>query len=86
MEKNSIVSDAQWCIDNDYQVYIKKDSTHYRIAIRRGGITTDGKDIKYIDDVQHTSSESLGSVRYKTVADADKKINNVYKYLRYGKI
>lgn len=82
----SSVTNAQWCIDNDLQVYIKKDSTHYRIAVRKGGITTDGKDIKYIDGVQYTSTERIGSVRYKTVADADKKINDVYKYLRYGKI
>ena len=32
-------SDFKWCIDNDWQVYIKPINTiHYKIAIRKGGI------------------------------------------------
>ena len=41
-------SDFKWCIDNDWQVYIKPINTiHYKIAIRKGGISTNGKDKFY---------------------------------------
>jgi len=73
----------RWCIENDYQVYIKPDSYLYRIAIRKGGITSNGKDFHYDreNDFEHTSSERIGSVRYKSVDIASAKLHDVYKYL-----
>jgi hypothetical protein len=73
----------RWCIANDFQVYIKPESYYYKIAIRRGGITSNGKDTHYDNDtgMEYYSSEKLGSVKYKKVSDAEDKILTVYKYL-----
>jgi hypothetical protein len=71
----------RWCIDSDIQVYIKPESYYYRIAIRKGGITSNGKDFHYDGYIDRTSSEVLGTVKYKTVADAEDKLLTVYKYL-----
>jgi hypothetical protein len=43
----SSYSDAKWCIDNDYQVYIKPDGPGARICVRHGGISSCGKDNYY---------------------------------------
>jgi hypothetical protein len=73
----------RWCIENDFQVYIKPESYYYKIAIRKGGITSNGKDFHYDRDtgMEYYSSERTGSVRYKTVEMASAKIHDVYKYL-----
>lgn len=81
MNHNSY-SDAKWCLDNDYQVYIKPIDGQYCIAIRRGGISSKGKDWHKENGVEYTSSEVLGSMRYKTVEKATEKIPEVYKYLK----
>ena len=74
-------SDFKWCIDNDFQVYIKmlNNSGQCNIAIRKGGISTDGKSSIY-------SSVTLGSVTYKNQKQATENLPKVYKYLRetYG--
>lgn len=75
-------SDAKWCIENDYQVYIKPIDSQFCIAIRRGGISSCGKDWHKEGGTEYTSSEVLGSVRYKTVEKATEKIPEVYKYLK----
>lgn len=80
-------SNAKWCIDNDFQVYVKPDYPHFRIAVRRGGISTHGKDFRTDEcGFEHTSSEQLGTVKYKTVQQADEKIREVHEYLKnkYG--
>jgi hypothetical protein len=81
MNHNSY-SDASWCIQNDYQVYIKPIDGQFCIAIRRGGISSCGKDWHMEKGVEYTSSEVLGSMRYKTVEKATEKIPEVYKYLK----
>jgi len=103
----------RWCIDNDFQVYIKplgdwkdvektkevdgKEVTYivqeffmnglYKIAVRRGGITSNGYDT-YIDDKQrlHESKETLSGKVYKKEYDAILDLNYVYKLLKekYG--
>ena len=46
--KNSI-SDPQWCIDNDWQVYIVPfELKKAKIAIRKGGITSHGINTKQV--------------------------------------
>ena len=77
-------SNAKWCVENDYQVYIRPIDSQFCIAIRRGGISSQGKDWYKDKDsgVEYTSSEVLGSMRYKTVEKATEKIPEVYKYLR----
>lgn len=86
----SLNSDLQWCIDNDFQVYIKKTdySGYFKIAIRKGGISTQGKDIFFCKKrkINLYSVERLGKIEYKNQDKANKKIPEVYKYLkqRYG--
>jgi len=74
---------SKWCIDNDFQVYIKPESYYYKIAIRKGGITSNGRDFYYDREtgMEYYSSEKTGSVRYKTVEMASAKLHDVYKYL-----
>lgn len=85
-------SDFKWCIENDFQVYILPlhHTGHCKIAIRRGGITTEGKDSKYCKDtgITHYSKEMLGSVTYKNQKLATEKLPEVYEYLRktYDKV
>lgn len=83
MHKNSY-SDFKWCIDNDWQVYIKADGARFKIAIRKGGISSCGKDYHYNTETGETftSEENLGSVMYKKQEDAEKKVWDVYTYLR----
>jgi hypothetical protein len=82
-------SDFKWCIDNDWQVYVKPINTMYfKIAIRKGGISTNGKD-KFYDakkSITLYSKEHLGKIEYKTQKKAMDKLPEVYKYLRetYG--
>ena len=65
----SLYSDFKWCIENDFQVYIKPEdnSGNCRIAIRKGGISTDGKLSKYDKEKGVTlySKETVGEVVYK---------------------
>ena len=81
----------KWCIDNDFQVYIKPDkyfkesntvSKQYRICIRRGGITTCGLDEIEINSVIYTSRESVGNILYKTQKEAEEALPKVYEELR----
>ncbi len=81
----------KWCIDNDFQVYIKPDklfvesrtvSKQYRICVRRGGITTCGLDELEINSVIYTSKEKVGNVIYKTQEEAEAALPKVYEELR----
>lgn len=90
MMTEDCLSDFKWCIENDFQVYVKpiNYSSQFKIAIRKGGITTSGKDSFYCKIKQTTiySSETLGSKLYKNQKLAMKVLPSVYKYLRetYG--
>ena len=80
----------KWCIDNDWQVYIKVfDSIHCKIAIRKGGITTHGKDSRYCKktDTVFYSVEKLGKKTYSSQMKASAEIPKVWEYLKetYGK-
>jgi len=82
----------KWCIENDFQVYIKPEdnSGNCRIAIRKGGISTDGKPSKYDKEKGVTlySKETVGEVVYKKQKHAMEKLPEVYAYLRkrYGNV
>lgn len=82
----------RWCIENDFQVYIKPEdnSGNCRIAIRKGGISTDGKPSKYDKEKGVTlySKETVGEVVYKKQKHAMEKLPEVYAYLRkrYGNV
>jgi len=83
-------SDFKWCIDNDFQVYVKpiSHSFQFKIAIRKGGISTNGKDYIYCKDKNMNiySHEKLGNVTYKNQKLAIEALPSAYKYLRdtYG--
>tara|TARA_R110000787_G_scaffold106598_1_gene214311 strand:- start:36136 stop:36399 length:264 start_codon:yes stop_codon:yes gene_type:complete len=77
-------SDLKWCIENDYQVYILPVGYNdIRIAIRKGGISSQGKDY-YVDKqgIEHYSSEIIGRVVYRNQKDAMKSYPDVIKRLR----
>ena len=81
----SWTSDFKWCIENDWQVYIKPINTiQCKIAIRKGGISTNGKDKFYNTekDLIIYSKEHLGKEVYKSQKKAMNKLPEVYKYLR----
>ena len=82
-------SDFKWCIENDWQVYVKPINTlHCKIAIRKGGISTNGYDQWYDkeNDLTIYSKEHLGKDTYSCQKKAMKKLPEVYKYLKenYG--
>jgi hypothetical protein len=85
-------SDFKWCIENDFQVYVKplKNGGECKIAIRKGGISTEGKPSKYNKEKGLTlySKETLGTVIYKNQKKAFEALPKVYNYLRkrYGSI
>lgn len=88
--------DLKWCIDNDYQVYLvpltKKvnnfiyTSGEFKIAVRRGGITTEGLDRKMVNGRYIKSKETLSELTFASQAEAEAHLNYVYKHLRskYG--
>ena len=79
--------DFNWCVKNNFQVYGKIDQDgQLRIAIRRGGITTEGKDYIIINGVKHVSVENIGQNVYKNMSELSAHLPAVYKQLRehYG--
>ena len=45
----SWISDFNWCIDNDWQVYIIPGTyKDHRIGVRKGGISSHGKDYRRV--------------------------------------
>lgn len=79
--------DFNWCVDNNFQVYARRDAEgDLRIAIRRGGIITEGKDFIIINGVKHVSVESLGKYTYKNMKELSMYLPAVYKQIKqqYG--
>lgn len=79
--------DFRWCVDNDYQIYVKKVSDGFRVAVRKGGISSCGKDYHRdrMTGMEYYSRESLGEVLHKKAESAMEALPKVYKHLRYGK-
>ncbi len=82
--KQNWISDLQWCIDNDWQVYIVPGTFFdHRVGIRKGGITSHGKDYRRDKiGVEYYSSEIIGSKTYRTQRQAMEGMKDVYKQLR----
>jgi hypothetical protein len=80
------MTNFKWCIENDFQVYIVPEHSFARICVRKGGITSEGKDFYYTNGVKVNTLEKRGTVLYKSQLLASKELEKVYKYLRYGKI
>ena len=80
------MTNFNWCIENDFQVYIVPEHSFARICVRKGGITSLGKDFYYTNGIKVNALEQRGTVLYKSQLLASKELEKVYKYLRYGKI
>ena len=87
----TLSSNFKWCIDNDFQIYVKPDkiykesntvSKQFRVCVRRGGIKTNGRDEIEINSVLHTSKEVVGKVLYKTQQEAEAALPLVYETMR----
>ena len=82
--------DFRWCVENDFQVYLapmdSQGNGKYKIAVRRRGITTEGKDFIIKDEIRIDSKVTLGKQVYKNSAEAANNLNEVYEFLRrnYG--
>ena len=83
--------DMKWCMENDFQVYLvpltNDGKGEHKIGVRRGGITTEGKDFKEINGVIYRSQETLSEKTFKNSKEAHNYLNYVFKQLRlkYGR-
>ena len=89
-----------WCIQNDFQVYVKpivditelngikqyQETGKYRIAVRRKGISTEGRDYFKLNGKTIKSKETLSEAVFNSQQDAFNHVNSVYEYLKkkYG--
>lgn len=89
-KQNLNIEAFNWCIENDFQVYLvpvdPNGKGKYKIAVRRRGITTEGKDYSYVNGVKIDSKLSEGDMVFKNSIEASNYLNNVYEHLRrtYG--
>jgi hypothetical protein len=75
--------DFNWCVKRDFQVYGTLDAEgKLKVAIRRGGITTEGQDYIIIDGVKKVSVETLGDYVYKDMKELSLYLPAIYKQLR----
>lgn len=92
MKKNLVIlpfssSDFNWCVEHDFQVYPAYDAEGIlRVAIRRGGITTEGKDYIILNGIKKLSIETLGQNEYKNMDELSLYLPAVYKQIKqqYG--
>lgn len=76
--------DQSWCIDNGWQVYpvIDKDKK-FRIAIRRNGIFSEGKDYHLTEDgVEYHTREQVGEMAFNTLKQLTEYLPEVYYQIR----
>lgn len=81
--------DFRWCIENDFQVYpvVNSFTGKYHIAIRRNGISCEGKDWHTTKEgIIITSKERMGSREFRNMNEVSLHLPSVYKQLRelYG--
>jgi len=73
----------KWCVDNDFQVYLVPiHMGRFKIAVRRGGITTEGKDALLVDGVYIQTTEVLSKSEYMSVNEATIEMNLLYDKLK----
>jgi len=85
-------NDFRWCIENDFQVYVKPLSSDgkgfYKIAVRRGGISSKGLDYYKEECTKkvYKSKETLSEKIFKNKNEAFSHLNYVYGHLKkkYG--
>ena len=80
--------DFRWCIQNDFQVYVvplvenNRPTGSFKIAVRRNGITTNGKDYIKLNGIVYKSKETLSELTFKNQNQALDHLNYVYGLLR----
>lgn len=80
-------SNFKWCIDNDFQVYlVPTRNNRFKVAVRRKGITTGGKEFIYKNGVKIKSVETLSKKDYKNEYEASEYAHEVRAILKkqYG--
>lgn len=97
-EMKTRCSNFNWCVDNDFQVYIRPvewisngrggyyGGKECQIHIRKGGITTEGKEYVWKDGVKFYSKVTVGNKVYGSHVEAAEACWDVYAKLRerYG--
>jgi hypothetical protein len=77
------IDDWRWCVKNDFQIYLyPAPRKRYRIAVRRKGITTKGKDFIFQSGLKIESREMVGDVEFKDAREASDYVPFVYKKIR----
>lgn len=79
--------DFNWCVENDFQVYAAHDAEgNLKVAIRRGGITTEGKDYLIVNGLKKTSKEMIGEIIYKDMNQLSLYLPAIYQQIKkqYG--
>lgn len=79
--------DFNWCVKNDFQVYATHDAEgNLKVAIRRGGITTEGKDYLIVNGLKKTSKEMIGEIIYKDMNQLSLYLPAIYQQIKkqYG--
>ena len=79
-------SDFRWCIENDWQVYVVPYGNQAKIGIRKGGISSHGKNYHTEKGIVYRSTEQLGEKIYDTQQEAGVEACYVMKKLKqkYG--
>lgn len=90
-KKAKEISNFRWCIDNDFQVYVKPFDNYvgcnkYVVAFRKGGISSEGLDVLYKDGKQYKSTEIVGEKIYRNTKEASEAVIELRSKLRerYG--
>lgn len=83
------LSDKKSVVDMDTGEIVEeyyKSNGLFKIAVRRGGITTEGKDWAIVKGRRFNSKETLSELTFSSQIDAHNNLNYTYKYLRnkYG--
>jgi hypothetical protein len=84
------ISNKESVVDMDTGEVIEeyyKANGLFKIAVRRGGITTEGKDWAIVKGRRFNSKETLSGLTFSSQTDAENHLNYTYKYLRnkYGR-
>lgn len=71
--------------EDETEVYYETNGL-FKIAVRRGGITTEGKDWTILNGRRFNSKETLSELTFTSHLDAHNHLNYTYRYLRqkYG--
>ncbi|HAY88482.1 MAG TPA: hypothetical protein DCY51_03500 [Bacteroidetes bacterium] len=90
-KKDKKISDFRWCIDNDFQVYVKPFDNYagcnkFVVVVRKGGISSEGLDVLYKDGKTYKSKEIVGEKIYKNTKEASEAVVRLHSELRerYG--